>query len=131
MPYGRHWNSIAQTELLLALDISTSTGRMLCVKLFSPLMKLQSPKASMDRQEQDELFRKSPESWSITLVGKAEEPDNYEYDYETGVEHYLDEEDPDYDIIATRTWPGHFQTSIFMLYGLWEHMSVHFTYAEE
>lgn len=76
-------------------------------------------------------LEKSPQDWSIPVVGKSEEPDNYEYDYETVEEHWLDEEDLDYEIIATRTWPGHFQAPIFMLYASWEHMSAPELYAED
>jgi hypothetical protein len=83
------------------------------------------------QQEQHLLLEESPESCSITVVGLAEEPDNYEFDYETGEEHYLDEEDPDFEIISSRTWPGHFQVSIYMLYTLWEHLSAANIYAEE
>jgi hypothetical protein len=83
------------------------------------------------QEEQDSLLETSPESCSITIVGLAEEPENYEFDWDTGEEHYLDEDDPDYDIVASRTWPGHFQVSIFMLYGLWENLSYANTIAEE
>jgi hypothetical protein len=87
--------------------------------------------APTTQQEQDLLLEESPKSCSVTIVGLAEEPDNYEFDYETGEEHYLDEEDPDFDIIASRTWPGYFQVSIFMLYALWERLSLANTHAKE
>jgi hypothetical protein len=82
-------------------------------------------------QEQESKFEEPPQSYSITFVGLAEEPDNYEFDYETGEEHYLDEEDPDFDIIAKRSWPGHFPASIFNLYSLWEELSYNGVWAEE
>jgi hypothetical protein len=74
-------------------------------------------------QEQELKFEESPHSCSITFVRLAKELDNYEFDSETGEEHYWDEEDPDFDIIAKRSWPGHFPVSIFNLYSLWEELS--------
>jgi hypothetical protein len=57
----------------------------------------------------------------ITAVSRVEHSDNYEFDYETGEEHWLDEEEPDYEHVQPApSWPGHFPVSVFTLYRFWE-----------
>jgi hypothetical protein len=72
--------------------------------------------------KEDELAEAGgdPSTYAITVAEKIPKADNYEYDYENEEEHWLDEEEEDYDVVApARSWPGHFQVSIYRLYGFW------------
>jgi len=60
----------------------------------------------------------------ITAVARKPSPDNYELDQETGEEHWLDEEEPDFEHASSApSWPGHFPVSIFALYRFWESLT--------
>lgn len=62
--------------------------------------------------------------YGITAVTRQPHRDNYEFDYETGEEHWLDEEEPDFEHVQPPpSWPGHFPVSIFALYRFWESLT--------
>lgn len=62
--------------------------------------------------------------YAITAVPRQTNFDNYEFDYETGEEHWLDEEELDYEHVQPPpSWPGHFPVCIFSLHRVWESLT--------
>jgi hypothetical protein len=62
--------------------------------------------------------------YGITAVSRQPDPFNYEFDYETGEEHWLDDEEPEFEHVQpTPSWPGHFPVSIYALYRFWESLT--------
>ncbi|KAF2425363.1 Metallo-dependent phosphatase [Tothia fuscella] len=62
--------------------------------------------------------------YGITAVTRQPHSDNYEFVYETGEEHWLGEEEPDFEHVRSPpSWPRYFLVSIFTLYRFWESLT--------
>jgi hypothetical protein len=59
----------------------------------------------------------------ITAFARKPEPDDYCYDDETGEEHFLDGEEPEYEHVDVPSWPGQFLVSVCVLYTFWEELT--------
>jgi len=64
------------------------------------------------------------QDYGVTAFSRRRDPDTIYYDEETGEEHFLDEEEPEFEHIDTpSSWPGQFQVSAIRLYTFWEELT--------